>query len=216
MATKKEASTGLLKLLEDQVADIYYAEKQILKTLPKMAKATTNDELRTAFTDHAEETKAQIARLEEVFAALDLPVKGKKCPAIDGILEEGSEIMDEFSDDAALDAGLVAAAQKVEHYEIASYGSMCAWAEQLGLEDVVSLITETLEEEKGADEKLSNIAEEVVNIEADEEGEEEEELVDMDESSSPTAKSRNSATKSSPKSSSNGTTAKSGRSGTKR
>lgn len=216
MATKKEASTGLLKLLEDQVADIYYAEKQILKTLPKMAKAATNDELRTAFTDHAEETKAQIARLEEVFAALDLPVKGKKCPAIDGILEEGSEIMDEFSDDAALDAGLVAAAQKVEHYEIASYGSMCAWAEQLGLEDVVSLITETLEEEKGADEKLSNIAEEVVNIEADEEGEEEEELVDMDESSSPTAKSRNSATKSSPKSSSNGTTAKSGRSGTKR
>ena len=158
MATKKEASTGLLKLLEDQVADIYYAEKQILKTLPKMAKATTNDELRTAFTDHAEETKAQIARLEEVFAALDLPVKGKKCPAIDGILEEGSEIMDEFSDDAALDAGLVAAAQKVEHYEMASYGCLHAWAALLGNKKAAGLLEDILDEEKAANDGLTKLA----------------------------------------------------------
>jgi ferritin-like metal-binding protein YciE len=208
MATKKAASTGLRKLMEDQLADIYYAEKQVLKALPKMAKNATNEDLSAAFTAHAEETETQIERLEQMFEAMGLPAKGKKCPAIDGILEEGKEIMDEFADDAALDAGLVAAAQKVEHYEIASYGSMVAWAEQLGLDDVLSLLNETLEEEKATDEKLSEIAESVVNIEADEddsEDEEEGELVDSDGSSSRATKSAasKSASKTAAKGSSN-------------
>ncbi|MEO8068317.1 MAG: ferritin-like domain-containing protein [Flavobacteriales bacterium] len=163
----KQESTGLMKLLEHQLADLYYVEKQLVKTLPKMAKAATDDELKAAFEGHLQETEGHVKRIEEMFEALGKPAKAQKCPAIDGILEEGKEIMEEFSDDVALDAGLVCAAQKVEHYEITSYGSMKAWAEQLGLEDVVSLIDETLEEEKGADEKLTGIAETVVNIEAD-------------------------------------------------
>ncbi len=177
MAAKKEESTGLRKLLEHQLADLYYVEKQLVKALPKMAKKAGNEELRTAFEEHLEETQNQVGRLEEIFGHLELPAKAKQCPAIDGILEEGKEIMEEFADDAALDAGLVSAAQKVEHYEITSYGSMKAWAEQLGLEEVVALIDETLEEEKGADEKLTGIAEAVVNIEAETEGAEEEEEV---------------------------------------
>ena len=215
MATKKAPSTGLQKLLEDQLADIYYAEKQLLKALPKMAKMATNDELREAFTNHAEETKGQVERLEQAFAAMDLPAKGKRCPAIDGILEEGTEIMDEFADDAALDAGLVAAAQKAEHYEIASYGSMCAWAEQLGLEEVAALLNETLEEEKGADQILSEIAETVVNIEA-EDGEEEDEgeLEEVGSSSTRTAKAKSAGGKSMPKGSA--TRSKSSQNGSKR
>lgn len=183
MAKNKQESTGLRKLLEDQVADIYYAEKKLLPALKKMANAASNEELAQAFNDHHAETTEQVARLEEVFAALDKPVKGKKCDAIDGILEEASGIMDEFEGDAALDAALVGAAQKVEHYEIASYGSMVAWAEQLDLEDVAGLLAETLEQEKAADEKLSELAEASINAagEDDEaaeegaEGEEEEE-----------------------------------------
>jgi len=171
---KKEQSVGLRKLLEDQLADSYYAEKQLLKALPKMAKTATNDELREAFTSHLEETKEQVSRLEQVFQLMDMPAKGKTCPAIDGILEEGKEIMEEFADDAALDAGLVSAGQKAEHYEISCYGCMVAWAEQLGLEEVADLLKETLEEEKGADEKLSAIGE-TVNVAAEGEGEEEEE-----------------------------------------
>lgn len=175
---KKNESTGLKKLLEDQLADLYYVEKQLTKVLPKMAKAARNEELQGAFEEHLNETLEQVGRLEQMFEALGRTAKAKKCPAIDGILEEGKEIMDEFKGDEALDAGLVAAAQKVEHYEITSYGSMKAWAEQLGLEDITALVDETLEEEKGADEKLTSIAEQVVNIEAEEgeeEGEEEDE-----------------------------------------
>jgi ferritin-like metal-binding protein YciE len=167
MAMKKEESTGLRKLLEDQLADLYYVEKQLTKALPKMAKTAANDELRNCLEEHLAETENQVGRLEQIFEALGKPAKAKKCPAIDGILEEGKEIMAEFADDAALDAGIVSAAQKVEHYEITSYGSMKAWAEQLGLEEVVALIDETLEEEKSADAKLSEIAESVVNIEAE-------------------------------------------------
>lgn len=165
-----------MKLFEDQLADLYYVEKQLLKALPKMAKKATNEELEAAFTSHLSETQGQVGRLEEIFRSMDKPAKGKRCPAIDGILEEGTEIMDEFSDDAALDAGLVSAAQKVEHYEITSYGSLKAWAEQLGMDDAADLIEETLEEEKGADEKLTEIGETVVNIEAgtDEDDEEDE------------------------------------------
>ncbi len=167
MATKREEPTGLRKLLEDQLADIYYAEKQLVKALPKMAKAANNEELREAFQSHLEETNGQVQRLEQVFEALGIPAKGKKCPAIDGILEEGKELMEEYADDPALDAALVDAGQKAEHYEIATYGSMCAWAEQLGLDEVRDLLNETLEQEKGADEKLTEIAETVVNIEAE-------------------------------------------------
>lgn len=200
MATKNVTSTGLLKLLEDQLADTFYAEKQLLKALPKMAKTASNDELRSAFTDHADETRLQIERLEQVFASMDLPVKAKKCPAIDGILEEGKEIMEEYSDDAALDAGLIASAQKAEHYEIASYGSMCAWAEQLGLEEAVGLLNETLEEEKATDEKLTVIAETVVNIEAEGEDEEEEgEVAEVGGGSSRAGKTKSTNGKSSSK-----------------
>ncbi len=169
MAKKKNESTGLRKLLEDQVADIYYAEKKLLPALKKMAKTAEDSDLSEAFTAHHAETTEQVTRLEEVFAALDMPVKGKKCDAIDGILEEASGIMDEFKGDSALDAALVGAAQKVEHYEIASYGSMVAWAEQLGLDDVASLLSENLEQEKAADEKLSDLAGSSINA-AGEEG----------------------------------------------
>ncbi len=193
--SKKEESTGLMKLLEDQLADLYYVEKQLVKALPKMAKKANNEELRTAFEEHLAETQTQVGRLEEIFGHLGKPAKAKKCPAIDGILEEGTEIMEEFADDEALDAGLVSAAQKVEHYEITSYGSMKAWAEQLELEEVVALIDETLEEEKGADEKLSSIGESVVNIEADteEEGEEEEAETEAAGSTAGQSKSRSGA-----------------------
>lgn len=167
MATKEPKVTGLQKLFEDQLADLYYVEKQLVKALPKMAKKADNKELRTAFTDHLTETQGQVSRLEAVFSSIGKKPKAKKCPAIDGILEEGKEIMEEFSDDPALDAGLVSAAQKVEHYEITSYGSLKAFAEQLGLDKAVGLIEETLEEEKKADETLSGIGESVVNIEAD-------------------------------------------------
>jgi len=208
MAAMKQTSTGLQKLMEDQVADIYYAEKQILKALPKMAKAANNDELRGAFTGHMEETQAQIQRLEQVFEALGLPAKGKKCPAIDGILEEGKEIMEEFADDAALDAGLVAAAQKVEHYEITTYGTLVAWANQLGQEDVADLLSETLEEENAADAKLSEIAETVVNIEAEEEGE----MAEAEEGNGRESKASGAkvSSKSTSKASSNGTAKRTG------
>lgn len=160
-----------MKLFEDQLADLYYVEKQLTKAIPKMAKAANNEELSAAFEAHLEETKEQVTRLEGIFEILGKPAKAKKCPAIDGILQEGKEIMEEFKDDPALDAGLVSAGQKVEHYEMSSYGCMKAWAEQLGLDDALELIEMTLEEEKGADQKLSDIGEDVVNIEADEEGE---------------------------------------------
>ncbi len=173
MAKKNEERSGLRKLLEDQVADIYYAEKKLLPALKKMAKAASDPDLVQAFMDHQVETTEQVARLEDVFAALDKPVKGKKCDAIDGILEEASGIMEEFADDYALDAALVGAAQKVEHYEIASYGSMVAWAEELGLEDVAGLLSETLEEEKAADEKLSALAEASINAAGEDDAEEE-------------------------------------------
>jgi ferritin-like metal-binding protein YciE len=197
---KKEQSVGLRKLLEDQLADSYYAEKQLLKALPKMAKNATNDELREAFTSHLEETKEQVSRLEQVFQLMDMPAKGKTCPAIDGIVEEGKEIMEEFADDTALDAGLISAGQKAEHYEISCYGGMVAWAEQLGLDEVADLLKETLEEEKAADEKLSAISE-TVNQAADAEGEEEEEMeaVGASNGRSTASKSTGSKAKQAPK-----------------
>jgi ferritin-like metal-binding protein YciE len=159
-------NSNLRQLLTDEVRDLYHAEKQLIKALPKMAKAATSDELRQAFESHLEETERQVERLENVFEALGEPVKAKRCPGMEGIVEEGSELMGDDFDGAVLDAGLIAGAQRVEHYEIAAYGSIMAWAKTLGLDEVITLLEPTLEEEKAADEKLSMIAERSINQEA--------------------------------------------------
>src|SRR5579863_9202760 len=153
-------------LFLDTLKDIYYAEKQIYKSLPKMAKAANSDELRAAFEKHHEETEGQIERLEQVFELLGKPARGKKCDAIEGILDEGTEIMGEYEGEPALDAGLLAAAQAVEHYEISRYGTLKTWAGKLNLKDAVELLDQTLSEEKKTDETLSKIAISAVNAEA--------------------------------------------------
>jgi ferritin-like metal-binding protein YciE len=155
------------ELFHDTLKDIYFAEKKILTTLPKMAKAAHSEELRAAFEKHKAETEDQIGRLEEVFAAIDKKPQGKTCAAIVGITDEGAEIMQEYKGSPALDAGLLAAAQAVEHYEISRYGTLIAWAEELGLEDAVPLLQETLEEEKSTDEMLSDIAKTAINQQAE-------------------------------------------------
>jgi ferritin-like metal-binding protein YciE len=161
MAAKKEKT--LTHLFEDGLKDIYYAEKKILAALPKMAKATETEELAAAFEKHRTETEQHVERLEEVFEVLNQPPKGKKCPGIDGILEEGKEILEQFKGMPALDAGLLAAAQAVEHYEITRYGTLIAWAEKLGRRDAVPILQETLEEEKNTDKALTKLAETAVN-----------------------------------------------------
>jgi ferritin-like metal-binding protein YciE len=153
-------------LFLDTLKDIYYAEKQILKALPKMAKAAQSDKLRAAFEKHHDETEGQIGRLEQVFELIDKPARGKTCEAIQGILDEGKEIMDEYKGTEALDAGLVSAAQAVEHYEIARYGTLKQWAQQLGMKDAARLLDQTLQEEKKTDEALTSLAEGVVNLAA--------------------------------------------------
>src|ERR1700751_740982 len=153
-------------LFLDTVKDIYYAEKQIYKSLPKMAKASQSTQLRAAFEKHHDETEGHIARLEQIFELLGKPARGKKCDAIEGILDEGKEVMDEYEDTPALDAGLLAAAQAVEHYEISRYGTLKTWADQLGLKDAVKLLDQTLAEEKKTDEALSKLAVSAVNAEA--------------------------------------------------
>src|SRR6185312_8498604 len=145
-------------LFLETLKDIYYAEKQILKSLPKMAKAAQSDQLRAAFEKHQEETEGQVERLEEVCELIGKPARGKKCDAMEGILDEGKEVMEEYEDTPALDAGLLAAAQAVEHYEISRYGTLKSWADKLGLKDAVKLLDQTLTEEKKADETLSKIA----------------------------------------------------------
>lgn len=153
-------------LFEDTLKDIYYAEKQIVKALPKMAKKASSADLASAFTSHLEETEGQIQRLEEIFGILDKTARGKKCPAIEGIIEEATEIMKEAEDDTVRDAGLLAAAQAVEHYEISRYGTLKSWAEKLDLDDVAGLLNETLEEEKATDLKLTDLAESEINVAA--------------------------------------------------
>jgi ferritin-like metal-binding protein YciE len=160
------ADKDLNALFLDTLKDIYYAEKQIYKSLPKMAKAADSDQLRAAFEKHHDETEGQIERLEKIFDLIDKPARGKKCDAIEGILDEGKEIMDEYADAPALDAGLLAAAQAVEHYEISRYGTLKAWAQKLGLADAVKLLDQTLTEEKKTDDTLSKIAVSAVNAEA--------------------------------------------------
>ena len=153
-------------LFLDTLKDIYYAEKQIYKSLPKMAKAAQSDQLRAAFEKHHDETEGQIERLDQIFELLGKPARDKKCDAIEGILDEGKEVMDEYEDTPALDAGLLAAAQAVEHYEISRYGTLKAWAGKLGLGEAVKLLDQTLMEEKKTDETLSKIAVSAVNAEA--------------------------------------------------
>ena len=152
-------------LFEDQIKDLYSAENQIIKALPKMAKNSTNPQLRTAFERHLEETRNQVTRLEQIAEELDFSPKGKKCAGMEGLLEEGKEVMSEFDDDT-LDAGMIGAAQKVEHYEIAAYGTARAHAELLGYTRAARLLQQTLDEEGRADKKLSTLAESIVNVEA--------------------------------------------------
>jgi ferritin-like metal-binding protein YciE len=164
MPSKSSASeNGLQTLFLDGLKDIYYAEKKILKTLPKLAKAAASEKVSAAFEKHRTETEGQVERLEQIFEQLGKPARGKTCPAIDGILEEGSEILEEYKDAPALDAGLVGAAQAVEHYEIARYGTLIAWAEQLGLKDALPLLRDTLKEESATDEALSSLGESDAN-----------------------------------------------------
>ena len=155
----------------DELADLYDAEKQLLKALPKMAKAAEHDELRDAFETHLEETREHVNRLEQVFRAFGEKAKGKKCKAMQGLVEEGEDVIDEELGDAAL----ICAAQKVEHYEIASYGSLQSWAELLEENEAAELLQETLDEEKATDDKLTQTAENAINIEEEQEGEEEQE-----------------------------------------
>ncbi len=160
-------SKKLDELFHDTLKDIYFAEKKILATLPKMAKAAQSEELQAAFEKHEGETEGQIERLEQVFEAIDKKPQGKKCAAILGITDEGAEIMKEYKGSPALDAGLLAAAQAVEHYEISRYGTLIAWAEALGLDNAVPLLQETLEEEEATDEALTEIAKSAVNQQAE-------------------------------------------------
>jgi ferritin-like metal-binding protein YciE len=154
-------------LFHDSLKDIYFAEKKILVALPKMAKATQSEDLAAAFEKHFGETKGQVQRLEQVFAVIDKKAQGKNCPAILGLVEEGKEIMDEYKGSPALDAGLLSAAQLVEHYEISRYGTLVAWAEELGYRDAVPLLQATLAEEKATDKALSELAEGTINQEAE-------------------------------------------------
>jgi ferritin-like metal-binding protein YciE len=162
----KEPKT-LDELFHDTLKDIYFAEKKILATLPKMEKAAHAPELKTAFAKHHGETEVHVERLEKVFATIDKKPVGKTCDAIIGITDEGAEVMKDYKGSPALDAALLAAAQAVEHYEISRYGTLKTWAQELGLNDAVRLLNQTLDEEKKTDAALTEIAETVVNQEAE-------------------------------------------------
>jgi ferritin-like metal-binding protein YciE len=156
------ALDNLNALLIEQLQDIYYAEKQLVKALPKMAKAANAEELSTAFTNHLEDTKEHVTRLERAFEALGVTAKAKKCPAIEGLIEEASEMIEEEGEPSVLDAGLIASGQRVEHYEIAAYGNARAFAEALRNDAVVAILDETLGEEHAANDLLSSISMEAV------------------------------------------------------
>ncbi|WIY51982.1 ferritin-like domain-containing protein [Devosia sp. YIM 151766] len=160
------ADKQLDDLFLDTLKDIYYAERQILKALPKMAKAASSEELRAGFEQHRAETEIHVERLEQVFELLGKAPRGKTCDAILGILDEGKEIMDDFKGTSALDAGLISAAQAVEHYEIARYGTLATWAKQLGHKEALDLFLTTLKEEEATDEKLTMLAKSSVNLQA--------------------------------------------------
>jgi ferritin-like metal-binding protein YciE len=160
------AEKTLDTLFHDTLKDIYYAERKILKSLPKMVRAAQSPELKAAFEKHIGQTEGQIERLQQVFEIIGKPARGKTCDAIEGILAEGDEIAEEYKGAAALDAGLLAAAQAVEHYEITRYGTLKRWANVLGLKDAAKLLDETLQEESQTDEDLTTIADAAVNAEA--------------------------------------------------
>lgn len=162
MATQKT----LQELFHDTLRDIYYAEKKILKALPKMQRAAQSDELRASFEQHREETEEQLQRLEQVFELIDKRPRAKTCEAIEGLIAEGEEIIETFKDRPALDAGLIASAQAVEHYEIARYGTLKRWAQELGMKDAVKLLDATLEQEVATDGKLTKLADDGVNARA--------------------------------------------------
>ncbi len=159
---------GLHELFLEELADVYNAEQQLTKALPKLAKAAHNDQLKEALESHLEETENQVSRLEQVFESLGESPKRKKCKGMEGIIKEGQEVMSEHRDSSELDAALISAAQKTEHYEIATYGCLCTWAEEMGHDKALDLLQETLREEKAADEKLTGIAKSTANPEAEE------------------------------------------------
>lgn len=161
-----EETNPLEELLQDELKDLYSAENQIIKALPKMAKAAASPELRRAFERHLEETRRQVERLDEIGAELEMKMTGKKCKGMEGLIAEGKELLEEDLPEEALDAGLIGAAQKVEHYEIAAYGTARTHAEMLGYRRVAKLLQQTLNEEGAADKKLTQLAESVVNYEA--------------------------------------------------
>jgi ferritin-like metal-binding protein YciE len=161
-----EAASGLRDLFEDSLKDIYWAEKALTKALPKMAKNATSQELIDAINDHTEVTKEHVARLEEVFEQIGTKAQAKKCDAMEGLIKEGEGIMEETEEGVVRDAGIIAAGQKIEHYEIATYGTLVSFAKILGEDEAASLLEETLNEEKDADATLTEVAESAVNIEA--------------------------------------------------
>jgi ferritin-like metal-binding protein YciE len=168
------ADKGLRELYIDELKDLYSAENQLVKALPKLAKAASSPKLRTGFEEHLEQTKGHVSRLEKIFESLDESPKGKKCKGMEGLIEEGSELTEEDLKGAVLDAGLIGAAQRVEHYEIAGYGTVRSFAQVLGESEHVSLLEETLAEEEETDEKLTTLSKEI-NSQATSEGEAEEE-----------------------------------------
>src|ERR1700722_9070743 len=165
----KMQNENFRKLYVDELKDLFSAENQLLKALPKMAKAASSGELRSGFEEHLEQTKVQVQRLEEIFESLDESPKGKKCVAMQGLVKEGSEVMEEGFEDAVLDAGLIGAARRVEHYEMAAYSAVCEFAKVLGQTKHASLLEKTLAEEKQTDEKLAKLATDI-NTKANEEG----------------------------------------------
>lgn len=161
-----EETNPLEELLVDELKDLYSAEKQLVQALPRMAKAVSSPELRRAFERHLEETKRQVQRLDQVAEDLDVRLTGKKCKGMEGLIAEGKELMEEDLDDNALDAGIIGAAQKIEHYEIAGYGTARTHAEMLGYTKAARLLQQTLDEEGATDKKLTALAENIINVEA--------------------------------------------------
>jgi ferritin-like metal-binding protein YciE len=200
MSTLREA-------LVNEIRDLYHAEKQLVRALPKMSKGATNADLKEALDAHLEETEQQVTRLEQVFEHLEERVRAKTCPGMAGIIEEGSETLGEDFEDDVMDAAIIAAAQRAEHYEIAAYGTAAAWAEALGLSDVAELLNETLEEEKAADQKLTALAEQGINSAATAGGDEETEGEEDEEPAMVSARSASSR----PGSGSSGSRAANGR-----
>lgn len=165
---KKDIASDLGELFEDQLKDIYWAEKALTKAIPKMIQNASSQELKDALTEHLEVTKQQVTRCEEIFEAIGKEPKAKKCEAMEGLIKEGTEIMESTESGSVRDAGIIGAAQKVEHYEIASYGTLASWAKQLGETEAAALLEETLNEEKEADIALTEVAEGNINEEAEE------------------------------------------------